>query len=124
MVRNRKKLVDLTAVLYPLSYQCSILLSGEIASLFCCYSYCNFFFFACFSSFPLAPMAVTNPVVTPYPTSLCASWGPPVENGGSPINAYRLMLESSSDDMEQNVTVGGDTNFYTFEDLVANTNYT
>ena len=73
--------------------------------------------------FPSAPMAVTDPVVTSYPTSLCASWGPPVENGGSPIHSYRLILESSSGDTEQNVIVEGDTHFYTFEDLVANTNY-
>ena len=71
-----------------------------------------------------APMAVTDPLVTPYPTSLCVSWGPPVENGGSSIDSYRLILESSIGDVEQNVTVGGDINFYTFENLVASTNYT
>ena len=47
-----------------------------------------------------------------------------MENGGSPIDSYHLILESSTGDTEQTVSVEGDIQFYTFEDLVANTNYT
>ena len=66
---------------------------------------------------------MTDAQVTSYPTSLCASWGAPVDNGGLPIDSYRLELQGSTGATEQVVTIGADTYFHSFENLVANRSY-
>ena len=88
-------------------------------------------FFLLFFHFPLpvpffspsAPTAVTDVLVNYSSTSVCVSWGPPEDNGGSPVDSYRLELQSSTGATEQVVTVGGDIDFHSFENLVANTSY-
>ena len=77
-----------------------------------------------FSPFHLAPTAVLNPRVTPYPNFLCASWEPPMDDGGAPIDSYHLELRNSTGGTEQNIAIGADTLFHSFENLVANTSYT
>ena len=65
-----------------------------------------------------------NPLVTPYPTSLCALWEAPQDNGGAPINFYRLELRNSTGGTERIASVEENRLFNSFENLVANTNYT
>ena len=32
--------------------------------------------------------------ITPYPDSLCVSWGPPVDNGGEQVAGYHIYLRN------------------------------
>ena len=65
-----------------------------------------------------------NALVTSYPTSLCVSWGPPEDNGGSPIDSYRLELRNSTGTAAQVVTTEGDAHFHSLESLITDTSYT
>ncbi len=40
----------------------------------------------------LAPSAVTNLVPTSNPFSICVQWAEPIDNGGQPIEQYRVEL--------------------------------
>ena len=47
-----------------------------------------------------------------------------MDNGGSPIDSYRLELKNSTGTTEQVVTTGGAAHFHSLESLLTNTSYT
>ncbi len=75
----------------------------------------------------LAPSAVTNLVPTSNPFSICVQWAEPIDNGGQPIEQYRVELWNRDVYPTENYVFVTDqvssVLSYTIENLNNDTNY-
>ena len=74
-----------------------------------------------------APSAVTDLVATSNPFSVCLSWGEPADNGGLPIEQYRIEIWNRDEYALENFTLvtteGSNVLTYTVESLNNDTDY-
>ena len=77
--------------------------------------------------FFLAPLAVNMLSLTSYPVSLCASWQPPLENGGQDISSYQVYIKNDdatpAEDYTLHGNLGSSVRSYRIEPLMNSTTY-